>query len=360
MQILPHAPLPSWVPEEVGRYLEHTESGRSIRQLARKAGCHASTVLRQVRRVEARRDDPLIDGALAQLAARCFARSGALPALAEAQSADMDWSGEGFERKAEEVLALLSRSGAVLAVAGEMEKAVVVRDGADRGAAQKSAVGKALAGALALLDWIACTRPGRISRYQITPAGRSALNRIVASRENRARAALENGFAEGQAPLMGQSALPGRLRKSRYGLGETPLDMLARLTDREGDPFLTPRLVSAGRRLREDYELAQIGSHISRGEQHFTPGNCALRSSDQPVCQTAEAARLRMTEALNMLGPGLSDIALRCCCYLEGLETAERQLGWSARSGKIVLRIALQQLASHYDALPEREAAMIG
>ncbi|MFW8634600.1 DUF6456 domain-containing protein [Cribrihabitans pelagius] len=360
MQILPHAPLPTWVPDEVGRYLEHTEGGRSIRQLARKAGCHASTVLRQVRRVEARRDDPLIDGALAQLAARCFARSGALPALAEAHGGAGEWSGDGFEKQAGEVLALLCRSGAVLAVAGEMEKAVVVRDGAGAGAEQKAAVGKALAGALALLDWIACSRPGRISRYQITPAGRSALNRIVASRENRARAALENGFAEGQVPFMGQSALPGRLRKSRYGLGETPLDMLARLTDREGDPFLTPAMTAAGKRLREDYELAQIGSHLARGEQHFAPGSCALRSPGQPLCKTAEAARLRMREALSLLGPGLSDIALRCCCYLEGLETAERQLGWSARSGKIVLRIALQQLASHYDGLPEREAAMIG
>ena len=55
-----------------------------------------------------------------------------------------------------------------------------------------------------------------------------------------------------------------------------------------------------------------------------------------------------MTLALRELGPGLADMALRCCCYMEGLETAERRLGWSARSGKIVLRIALHMLARHY------------
>ncbi len=58
-----------------------------------------------------------------------------------------------------------------------------------------------------------------------------------------------------------------------------------------------------------------------------------------------------MTGALRELGPGLGDVALRCCCYLEGLERAEKRMGWSARSGKIVLRIALQRLKRHYEEL---------
>jgi len=44
-------------------------------------------------------------------------------------------------------------------------------------------------------------------------------------------------------------------------------------------------------------------------------------------------------------------MVLRCCCYLEGLETAEKKMGWSARSGKIVLRIALYRLRRHYERL---------
>ena len=70
-------------------------------------------------------------------------------------------------------------------------------------------------------------------------------------------------------------------------------------------------------------------------------------------------ARNRVTRALVDLGPGLSDVVLRCCCYLEGLETAEKRMGWSARSGKIVLRIALQRLRCHYDGLSEPDR-MIG
>ena len=71
------------------------------------------------------------------------------------------------------------------------------------------------------------------------------------------------------------------------------------------------------------------------------------------------AARDRVAGALRDLGPGLGDVALRCCCYLEGLERTEKRMGWSARSGKIVLRIALQRLKRHYEELGEA-AGMIG
>ncbi|MEX0369156.1 MAG: helix-turn-helix domain-containing protein, partial [Tateyamaria sp.] len=56
--------LPAWVPDAAVHYLAHTEAGLPIRELARKSGCHASTVLRQIRRFETRRDDPLVDAVL--------------------------------------------------------------------------------------------------------------------------------------------------------------------------------------------------------------------------------------------------------------------------------------------------------
>ena len=52
---------------------------------------------------------------------------------------------------------------------------------------------------------------------------------------------------------------------------------------------------------------------------------------------------------------------MRCCCCLEGLEAAEKRLGWSARSGKIVLRIALMRLHQHYErTLGSAAGGMIG
>lgn len=65
--------LPGWLPDTARRYLAHTEAGQSIRDLARAEGLHASTILRQVRRMEMRRDDPLIDAALHRFGQSCQA-----------------------------------------------------------------------------------------------------------------------------------------------------------------------------------------------------------------------------------------------------------------------------------------------
>ena len=59
--------FPRWVPDAARHYLVHTEKGISIRAVARASDCHPSTVMRQVRRFEGRRDDPLIDAALRAL-----------------------------------------------------------------------------------------------------------------------------------------------------------------------------------------------------------------------------------------------------------------------------------------------------
>jgi len=370
-------PLPGWVPDHAQRYLEHIEAGRPIRDLARAAGVHASTVLRQVRRLESRRDDPLVDAALTVLAsahflptARRIASAGQVGNRQEdtiamtsfKPGADKSPDGATLERESCRVLRRLCESGAVLAVADNMEKAVVVRDGGNGGASARTAVVDcSIAQAMALKDWIACTAPGRISRYRITAAGRSALSRMLASEENQARTAKEHGFAEAQTPFgdqhrdWGEKTVAdtdtGQSRRMRYNMAESPLTALARRKDRDGQPFLGDALVHAGERLREDFELAQMGPKVTQNWDHFmTQGGRGGFAPDSGVGNGASGARERVARALADLGPGLSDVALRCCCYLEGLEAAEKRMGWSARSGKIVLRIALQRLRQHYES----------
>lgn len=368
--------LPRWVPDGARRYLLHTEAGFAIRELARHAGCHASTILRQIRRMESRRDDPLVDAALTSLAESCFEGrahgTGEVPVRAATQEEKTTAmymqtppcpeppQASQLDREAVRVLRRLCESGAVLAVAENMEKAVVVRHEGTGAATRTAVVEAGVAQALALKDWIACPNPGRISRYYITASGRSALSRLVAEDENRARAKSESGFAEAQAAYgEGGSWTPrsddadaSRPRRVRYNMAESPLLALSRRRDRDGRPFIDDKLVRAGERLREDFELAQMGPRVAQDWDSFLTGGFKV----EPTVTTdrrdgPSAARHRVARALADLGPGLSDVALRCCCYLEGLESAEQRLGWSARSGKIVLRIALQRLKQHYDGL---------
>lgn len=375
------ARMPTWVPDSAMNYLAHTEAGLSIRALARRGGCHASTVLRQIRRVESRRDDPLVDTALRTLGKTYFKQRHTNHDLSsickephcmttDTQPPETAPDSATLNRESLRVLRRLCETGAVLAVAAEMEKSVVVRDGNDGSSTRTAVVDVEIARAMALKDWITCKSPARISRYHITQAGRAALSRMLAEQENRVRSANEAGFAEAQgefvsrhrdgdetAPRGAATATPRRLR---YNLAESPLTALARRKDRNGDPFLSDDLVTAGERLREDFELAQLGPRVTQNWERFLTGGA--RGGFSPGSRNtagSDTARDRVSTALTDLGPGLSDVALRCCCFLEGLETAEKCMGWSARSGKIVLRIALQRLKRHYEE-QGAESCLIG
>ncbi|WP_343231095.1 DUF6456 domain-containing protein [Thalassovita aquimarina] len=266
-----------------------------------------------------------------------------------------------LKQEALRILPRLCEKTAMLAVAADMEKAVVVREDETGGNTRTAVVDRGIAEAMALNNWIDCADPGRISRYHITAEGRAALARLLAQAEIRAQA----GFAEAptafnMAPDDGEgtASIPGQapLRRHRYNAAESPMMLLARRKDRNGKPFLSPDLVAAGERLREDFELARMETPTPQDwDRVLSPAE----PGDVRDGKEGATARERVASALSDLGPGLGDVALRCSCYLEGLEAAEKRMGWSAWSGKIVLRIALQRLKMHYENLGE-SAAMIG
>ena len=142
-------------------------------------------------------------------------------------------------------------------------------------------------------------------------------------------------------------------------LGESPLGWLSKRRNQKGRPFLSDEQVSAGERLRGDFEHARMGVRVTQDWRRFLCAGVdeSANSAAGPrmVQGSAESARKRVLEALEALGPELSDAVFRTCCFLEGLESIERDLDWSARSGKVVLRIALQRLASYYEAIDHPE-----
>ncbi len=257
-----------------------------------------------------------------------------------------------IEREARRILRRLSEGGAFMAIASDLEKAVVLKETNDGSTTRIGVVSRGVAEAFVLNDWISCTNNGRVATYKITTAGRAALKRLLAEDTRDA-----NGFSEAPAKFGLQHREWGEktvsddtgAQRVRYNIAESPLALLARRKDKSGQPFLSHELVSAGERLREDFELAQMGPRVTQNWDRFlTSGDRGGFSGSGPAAGPRDA-RERVALALRDLGPGLGDVVLRCCCFLEGMEAAEKRMGWSARSGKIVLRIALQRLKRHYE-----------
>lgn len=366
----PVRPAPAWVPTEAIHYLTHTEMGCSMRDIARRAGCHASTISRQIRRFENRRDDPLVDAALSRIGAERFGKPA--ESLQNGESKTMTATNMADFREAEDanlgrntlrILRRLAENGAVLAVAKEMANAVVVKDLPGGRTTRTAVVAREVAEVMALNEWISGETPGRITRYRITPTGRAALKRMLAAQHTGGMAEAAQPFAE-QHRVWGErqayDELVGRRERLKCNMAESPLTILARRRDKDGKPFLSDELVAAGERLREDFELAHMGPRVAQNWDRFLDGGAAPMRPDSGQAEGPRAARERVANALRDLGPGLGDVVLRCCCYLEGIETTERKMGWSARSGKIVLKIALQRLQAHYDNTNGRYAPMIG
>jgi hypothetical protein len=370
--LAPLSPLPAWLPEAVRLYLDHTEEGLSLRALARREGCHASTVLRHVRRCESRRDDPPVDEALAALG-RVQGKTDDparkdpphMTALHRDPRTPLAIDEATIAREARRILRRLAEPQAVLAIAADLEKACVLREMPDGSTARTAVLERAVAQAFALKDWIACRKPGRIATYEITTAGRAAARRMIDEEDRR-----RQGMAEAQTPFADQHRdwaeremhEPGEApRRIRYNLAESPVAALGRRRDKDGKPFLETELVEAAERLREDFELAQMGPRVAQNWDRFlTAGDRGGYRPDAGGAEGPRMARERVAAALRDLGPGLGDMALRCCCFLEGLEVAEKRMGWAARSGKVVLRIALQRLRRHYDEAYGRSGPLIG
>ena len=122
-------------------------------------------------------------------------------------------------------------------------------------------------------------------------------------------------------------------------LAESPLGWL------HAHGHLEDRLHAAGELLRRDYERAQLGPNVTMNWDvvRVRGGDRGLSPSEKAL-----AARDRFHGALAAAGKGLQDVLWRVVCAGESLPTAEKSLQWPARSGKLVLRLALDRVADYY------------
>jgi hypothetical protein len=142
-----------------------------------------------------------------------------------------------------------------------------------------------------------------------------------------------------------RGARPGASRKGgrsvTVNMAESPLAWL------HSRGHLSDVQFAAGEALRRDWERAQLAPGITMRWDAVrvkgSGGEVSLTASERQM-----AARTRFEGAVSAAGPGLSDILWRVVCAGETLPFAERAMAWPVRSGKLVLRLALDRVARFY------------
>ncbi len=130
-------------------------------------------------------------------------------------------------------------------------------------------------------------------------------------------------------------------RSVTVNMAESPLSWL------HSRGHLSDVQFAAGEALRRDWERAQLSPGIT---MRWDPVRVRGTGNDQSLSATERqiAAQARFDGAIAEAGPGLSDVLWRVVCAGETLPDAERAMVWPARSGKLVLRLALDRVAGFY------------
>lgn len=131
---------------------------------------------------------------------------------------------------------------------------------------------------------------------------------------------------------------------------ESPLLWLHRRRGKDGKPQISQEEFAAGERFRADLTRARMLPRTTMNwDAALTPDDRGVGARDPAgASDVAIAARQRVRRACEQLGPELSGVAIDVCGFLKGLDHVERERRWPARSAKVVLRLALAGLATHY------------
>jgi hypothetical protein len=158
------------------------------------------------------------------------------------------------------------------------------------------------------------------------------------------------GAAPGRALASRLIPVDGQQRMVLVDERESPLLWLHRRMGKDGKPQISAAEFAAGERFRADLTLARMLPRVTMNwDAASSPDDRGQGGRDPAGASDASlAARQRVRQACDRLGPELSGLAIDVCGFLKGLDLVERERRWPARSAKIVLRLALAGLVSHY------------
>ena len=215
-----------WLDKAAFHYDAHVHLGLSIRELARQSAGHASTILRQIRRIEALQGDPQVKAALAKL--KSSRGEGAEPASSCPPDQSLN----------KNVINLLEPKNAVLVMSENVEMAGIFLISSESEPQKLGLVPRAKAQSMIASGALHCVSAGRLSRY------------VLASNLQP-----QNECAEAPQAFQTRPNPAIETEPVFKGSPETPLMTLARRRNKDGSYFLTRALVAAGNRFHDDFEL---------------------------------------------------------------------------------------------------------
>lgn len=126
-------------------------------------------------------------------------------------------------------------------------------------------------------------------------------------------------------------------------VGESPIMWL------KSRKMLDNRQFLAGEALRRDWERARMAPRVTMRWDGMPPPR---QRKGPPVPADRSTAQIiahrRLHRAMDEAGPGLCDILWRVVCAGQAIADAEKALNWPTRSGKLVLKLALDRVADFY------------
>lgn len=352
---------PRWLPESILIFIAHKRYGLSMRQIARELDIQPSTVSRNIKRTSHKLTDPLFEAGLKRVSLALpkhdrpndqstATLQPAICCLKRTQQAKTLLKEDKFRQESKRLLEALSAPNKRLVLSPELDNAVIINIDYNATSRKQEYFDRSLAEALVMNDWIEIKHQSRLLSYAITDKARNHIRHCSAI-DTKKKTYLRGDLSKSIQPIhtqleVSKTVVDKRTLVSPEKKGEAPILALSRLRDKAGESFLNSVLVTAGQLLREDFELSSFISSIENTRDMGSETSPSPITRHSSIETTDPEARL--AQALHFLGPGLSDVAVRCCCHLQGMEQIEKELNWSARSGKIVLRIALMQLVQFY------------
>lgn len=138
-------------------------------------------------------------------------------------------------------------------------------------------------------------------------------------------------------------------------------DVLARLAsgrDNARSAFLAPHHLAAAERFEQLVRRAQLAPRVTMS---YNPANVGGRGRSGNGVETATDgaadARLRLSRLAATLPADCWGVVFDVCGLAKGLQLIETERRWPRRSAKLVLRIALEQLAAQFGLSPQATGA---